>query len=435
LKKHKLIHKEYGHYYCVTCRWHWPSPPTILCPGVPRFDRWSDIPSYLKTEWQLSQAGLKPRDKGDPDGCFQGRRDKYPRYWFYDERQAIGKHKPTSESPEDLARERAIAADAKRLWESRETYTEIQASVVIEAIPLLRSKFIAFRAKSRVSGIPGEFNQVEIETNLSLPTHIQAIETIRDFLAQLFREGIPNQTPDRDDFHDYLREWRRGFIRVNDSGAGFYIRLIHEKIILTRDKSFIQEKKLSLSEQLRQPNINYWSWSANPEARTICWELRALLTLPEPNSLVRQVLEALPEGEDPFSMTKMSAKNSSNNSLNFGSIKGKFAEREDKQLLRKAFIDWHHQTEALLGTDTLKSIYQVVYGASWELIQEIIEPLSGEWWEVLGVKPNATTVEVKQAYRRLVRKYHPDVNPSPRAHERAVTINCAYEKFQKLVNV
>jgi hypothetical protein len=104
-------------------------------------------------------------------------------------------------------------------------------------------------------------------------------------------------------------------------------------------------------------------------------------------------------------------------------------------LLRNAFIDWHHQTEALLGTETLKSIYQVVYGASWELIQEIIEPLSGEWWEVLGVKPNATTVEVKQAYRRLVRKYHPDINPSPRAHERAVTINCAYEKFQKLVNV
>src|SRR3712207_8937322 len=42
-----------------------------------------------------------------------------------------------------------------------------------------------------------------------------------------------------------------------------------------------------------------------------------------------------------------------------------------------------------LGIGTLKSIYQVVYGASWNLIQEILTPVSGEWWEVLGVKPRS----------------------------------------------
>ncbi len=420
MTKHNLIKTDYG-CHCTICHWAWRSLPTTLCPGVPRFARWGNLPNYLKTETQLSQAGLKPRDPLYPDACLQGRLDKTPRYWLYDERQAVPRHKRTTSQGENLAQERAIAAEARKLWESRRTYTEMHSGVAIQAVPLVRGKFIGFRARTRVQGIPGEFYEVEVETNLSLPTHLNAIAACREFLAQLLREGIPNRTPDRDNFHEYLREWRSGFIRVNDSGAGFYIRLI-------------SEKPPSLALQLAKPNINYWSWAANPESRQICGELITLLTLPEPNNLVRQVLEALPEGKDPFFMTETRSKNSRWNMFENGYTTGRYAEREDKHTLRNAFIDWHQETEALLGTDALKSIYQVVYGASWELIQEIIEPLCGEWWEVLGVKPNATKVEVKQAYRRLVRKYHPDINASPRAHERAVTINCAYENFQKLAN-
>lgn len=50
------------------------------------------------------------------------------------------------------------------------------------------------------------------------------------------------------------------------------------------------------------------------------------------------------------------------------------------------------------------------------------------YYDILGVKRNATDKEIKAAYRRLARKYHPDVNPGDRAAEaRFKEINRAYE--------
>ncbi len=50
-----------------------------------------------------------------------------------------------------------------------------------------------------------------------------------------------------------------------------------------------------------------------------------------------------------------------------------------------------------------------------------------DYYEVLGVQRNATSADLRKAYRRLARQYHPDVNDSPDAAERFKEINQAYE--------
>ncbi|MDQ7030897.1 MAG: molecular chaperone DnaJ [Ardenticatenia bacterium] len=50
-----------------------------------------------------------------------------------------------------------------------------------------------------------------------------------------------------------------------------------------------------------------------------------------------------------------------------------------------------------------------------------------DYYEILGISRNATKEEIRRAYRRLARQYHPDVNKSPEAEERFKEINEAYE--------
>lgn len=51
-----------------------------------------------------------------------------------------------------------------------------------------------------------------------------------------------------------------------------------------------------------------------------------------------------------------------------------------------------------------------------------------DYYKTLGVSRNASDKEIKQAYRKLARKYHPDVNPGdPTAEANFKEINAAYE--------
>jgi molecular chaperone DnaJ len=55
------------------------------------------------------------------------------------------------------------------------------------------------------------------------------------------------------------------------------------------------------------------------------------------------------------------------------------------------------------------------------------DAVAKDYYGILGVSRDASDDEIKRAYRKLARQYHPDVNPDPQAHEKFKDINAAYE--------
>ncbi|MBT8226128.1 MAG: molecular chaperone DnaJ [Dactylosporangium sp.] len=53
--------------------------------------------------------------------------------------------------------------------------------------------------------------------------------------------------------------------------------------------------------------------------------------------------------------------------------------------------------------------------------------MAKDYYAILGVRPDASPDDLKRAYRKLARQYHPDVNPDPVAQEKFKGINTAYE--------
>ncbi len=54
-------------------------------------------------------------------------------------------------------------------------------------------------------------------------------------------------------------------------------------------------------------------------------------------------------------------------------------------------------------------------------------PMAPSYYEILGVRRTASPDAIKRSYRRLVKRYHPDVNPHDRAREMFLEVKEAYE--------
>src|SRR3982750_755291 len=50
-----------------------------------------------------------------------------------------------------------------------------------------------------------------------------------------------------------------------------------------------------------------------------------------------------------------------------------------------------------------------------------------DYYQIMGLQRGASAEEIKRAYRKLARKYHPDVSKEPNAEEKFKEIQEAYE--------
>ncbi len=61
-----------------------------------------------------------------------------------------------------------------------------------------------------------------------------------------------------------------------------------------------------------------------------------------------------------------------------------------------------------------------------------------QYYEILGIPANSSLEDVKKAYRKKARLYHPDINPSPEAKDLFISVTEAYDfllaNFEKITH-
>jgi len=83
----------------------------------------------------------------------------------------------------------------------------------------------------------------------------------------------------------------------------------------------------------------------------------------------------------------------------------------------------------LLSMDNILSIiyFYVIPWHSCQLFARIVAMSKKDYYEVLGISKDAKKEEIKKAYRKLVKKYHPDVNKESGTEEKFKEVQEAYE--------
>ncbi len=171
------------------------------------------------------------------------------------------------------------------------------------------------------------------------------------------------------------------------------------------------------TSKLGTPYVNYWDWKANPESMIVCPELTQLLSLPDPSKEVKEVLQAILDGDlftgqnsNPFRKAKQTVPTIQGYLASTG--RGKLDIHPNKSQLHKSFINWYQETISHIGIEALMRVFKVLYHLEPEILQKILEgdseriPLTSA--VVLGIDINSTLSQVKAAYKAKAKVCHPD---------------------------
>ena len=175
-------------------------------------------------------------------------------------------------------------------------------------------------------------------------------------------------------------------------------------------------------QNLGNTNINYWLWKDKPESNNFSEELTNLFKLPQPSSLAQKVIE------------------------NFAKTKQENPQNYHHQFWQKvktygAFFHWHQTGMNILEENELIQVYKVCFKVNKEQIQnvtnyfnELLLEKSISWWIILNVNSQANLQEVDISYKKLLKRWHPDINYHPYAHHITARINLAYEEYKEYLN-